>query len=157
MFEEARSLAGMMKMRKISQSEMAKILGVSQSYIANKLRLLRLDSDMQKQILSHGLSERHARAILKLNNKSEQQTVLDRACIERLSVARTEALVDLYHCAEAPKIAGKADAIKNAELFLDNIKNWLDILSSAGIKSRKKTSYDGDKIYVIICLNFSKK
>ena len=68
MFDEARALSGTIKMRGISQSEMAKMLGVSQSYIANKLRLLTLDDGLKAKICESNLTERHARAILRLRD-----------------------------------------------------------------------------------------
>ena len=82
MFEEAKSLYGMMKMRKMTQSETAKMLGVSQSYVANKLRLLQLDQKMQDRICESGLSERHARVLLRIKDEGLRREVLDKI-IER--------------------------------------------------------------------------
>ena len=153
MFEEARALAGTMKMRKMSQNEIAKMLGVSQSYIANKLRLLQLNSDIQKQIVNHRLSQRHARALLRLNDEATRQLLLDRICEEDLSVARTEALVDLYYCSEAPKIEGKGGTLEKVEMFLNSLNNWLNLMSSSGVYTTKKVSYVGKKMYITICIN----
>ena len=152
MFEEARALAITMNMRKMSQSKLASMLGVSQSFVANKLRLLKLDEDMQNQILTYKLTERHARALLKLTDKESRQTVLDRICTEGLSVARSEALVDFYHCAEAPKYSSKAEGLTATYSFLDNLNNWVDFLSRSGAKTSKKVSHEGSKIYVTICI-----
>ena len=69
MFEEASALEGTIKMCKLTQSDIAKKLGVSQSYIANKLRLLSFSESMKAEILSSGLTERHARAVLRLKGE----------------------------------------------------------------------------------------
>ena len=59
MFDEARSMHGMIQMCKMTQSELAQKLGVSQSYVANKLRLLKFGEEMQKKITDSAISERH--------------------------------------------------------------------------------------------------
>ena len=106
MFEEAKSLDGMLKMRKLSQTEAAKMLGVSQSYVANKLRLLGLEEGLQEKIVAAGLTERHARALLRLKSKEDQQKALDIICARRLSVAESEALVDFMKTSELSRILG---------------------------------------------------
>ena len=71
MFEEARTISGMIQMLGMTQSEVAKKLGTSQSYVGNKVRLLNLSEGIQKKILDLGLSERHARALLRLDDMEE--------------------------------------------------------------------------------------
>ena len=75
MFKEAESLACMLEKRKLKQRELAESLGVSPSYIANKLRLLNYSAEMRKIITDSGLSERHARALLRLNDKEKRLDV----------------------------------------------------------------------------------
>ena len=152
MFEEAKALEITMKMRKMSQKEMAKSLGVSQSYVANKLRLLKLDQNMRKQILENNLTERHARALLRLDNEENRQIVLDRVCEEKLSVARTEALVDLYYVANAPEKIGNAEKLKHIDVFLDNLTKSLSVLSSRGLTISKKISCENGKTFISICI-----
>ena len=152
MFDEARALAITMKMRKLSQTEMAKSLGVSQSYVANKLRLLSIDEQMKKQITENSLTERHARALIRLKSNEMRQIVLDKVCKEKLSVKRTEALVDLYFSSEAPERIGRAERAKRIDLFIDNIKNSLNALSSTGVTSSHKISYENSRIYISICI-----
>ena len=76
MFEEARSIKGMMEMLKITQEEMAKKLGVSQSYIANKIRLLKLGEEAERIVLDGRLTERHARCVLRLDDPEERSSAL---------------------------------------------------------------------------------
>ncbi len=153
MFEEAKALEITMKMRKMSQKEMAKSLGVSQSYVANKLRLLKLNKNMQEQITKHGLTERHARALLRLESDDDRQKVLDRVCNDKLSVQRTEALVDFYHMAHTHEKIGNAEVLKNIDAFIDSLTKSLTVLSSHGLSASKKISYENDKIFISIRIN----
>lgn len=153
MFEEARALAVTMKMRKMSQSELAKTLNVSQSFVANKLRLLKLDTNMQDQILQYRLTERHARALLRLENKEDRQRVLDRVCEEGLSVARTEALVDLLKMSEQPMMAGLGERLGLIDAFIDSTKRSLDSIRTRGATATSKISYENHKVYISICID----
>ena len=155
MFEEARSLSGMMKMCKITQSEMAKRLGVSQSYVANKLRLLKFDEKMQKEIAESGISERHARALLRLGEENARKDAL-RTVIERsLTVGETEALVDFLHSASAPKRIGRADAHSQINVFKDTLRESIENLARLGVSARQSTDFYGAKTYITICIDES--
>ena len=152
-FEEAKALSVTMKMRNMNQTEMAHSLGVSQSYIANKLRLLTLDEATQKQIERNQLTERHARALLRLKSESDRQRVLDKVCRENLSVAETESLVDLIHFYEIPKINNCIDGLKLIYAFEDKIKRDVRILNSLGIYSTNKILHENGKVYISICVD----
>ena len=94
MFEEARALQGTLRMCGMSQGQIAKKLGVSQSYIANKLRLLKFSSRMQERIKEYGLCERQARALLRLRDERLQSCALTQMEGRHLTVAESEALVE---------------------------------------------------------------
>ena len=76
MFEEAASIQSLISLTGMTQEACAKKLSVSQSYVANKLRLLRLSDGEQEKIEENGLTERHARALLRLEDKEEREEVL---------------------------------------------------------------------------------
>ena len=152
MFEEAKSLDGVLKMRKLSQTEAAKMLGVSQSYVANKLRLLGLEEGLQEKIVAAGLTERHARALLRLKSKEDQQKALDIICARRLSVAESEALVDFMKTSELSRIIGRADRLRGIDFFLTETKKSLSALSSIGVNTSHKISYHGNKIIATFCI-----
>lgn len=156
MFVEAKSLNVMMKMRKMSQNEAAKMLGVSQSYVANKLRLLQLSDIMQREITEANLSERHARALLRLKNEEERLLALNEMRERGLSVAESEALIDLMRMSEMPKMVGQADKLLHTDRLIDVIKESLDTLSALGIESSHKVSYRGNKTIVTIVINNEK-
>ena len=94
MFEEAQALCGMIQMLGLTQDEVAKRLGVSQSYIANKIRLLRFSPTVREQIRCSGISERHARALLRLQNDTDILFLVNKIKEEGLTVQTTEELVD---------------------------------------------------------------
>ena len=151
-FEEAKALSVTMKMRKMSQKEMAKSLGVSQSYVANKLRLLTIEEEMQKQIRGNKLTERHARALLRLSSNEDRQKVLKRVCEENLSVARTEALVDLLHLSESPTISEGGKSLKIIYDFEEKLKKHLSLLNSLEIRTTNKITHENDRLFISICI-----
>ena len=152
MFEEAKALKGTMNMCSLSQTEMAKKLGVSQSYVANKLRLLQLDESAREKITRAGLTERHARALLRLAGSNEFDTALGKIIEEKLNVQRSEALVDLLHTEKAPERIGNAEKCKMIEMFKDTLDHSLKSLTSAGVSVKRSLSYYGKKTYVTICI-----
>ena len=153
MFDEARSYECMLKMRKITQKQLAASLGTTQSAVANKLRLLRLNDAVREKILEAGLTERHARELLRLESPDDQLRIIERVKNERMSVSMCAALVDMLHSKEAPKIIGKAEKLKATDLFLNSIKKSTESLSSLGINARATESLIGKKIYVTICIS----
>ena len=153
MFDEARAIRAMMEMCAMTQDGMAKKLGVSQSYVANKLRLLKLPCELEKRIVEGGLSERHARALLRLDDPEARMTALDRICERRLNVAEAEALVDMLHDGQAPKRIGRATKLSRIDTFIDTVKQSLRTLSSLGIDAKESISYYGSKTYITISID----
>ena len=92
--EEAVSYKKILDMGYLTQEQLADKLGKSQSSIANKLRLLNLDDDVQEALLNGQISERHARSLLKLPDSKKQVEMLDRIIDERLTVRRTDEEID---------------------------------------------------------------
>lgn len=88
--EEAISYKKILDMGYLTQEALAEKLGKTQSTIANKLRLLNLSDEVQEALLNEKISERHARSLLKINDQSKQNTLLDRIITERLTVRKTD-------------------------------------------------------------------
>ena len=101
-FEEAEALAKLLSTRHLSQEHAAQLLGKTQSSISNKLRLLRFSPVMREQILSSGLSERHARALLRLPDLQTQQTALTHIATHALTVSETETYVESLLFSQPP-------------------------------------------------------
>lgn len=88
--EEAISYKKILDMGYLTQDNLASKLGISQSAVANKLRLLNLTEDVQEALLENKISERHARSLLKLKNEDEQEKMLHRIITERLTVRKLD-------------------------------------------------------------------
>lgn len=92
--EEAEAYNNLIKEHGYTQEKLAEILGKNQSTIANKLRLLKLDSDIREIILSNNLTERHARALLKISDPVLKKKVLKTIISKKLNVSNSEALIN---------------------------------------------------------------
>ena len=155
MFEEARALRGMIDMCSLTQSEIAKRMGVSQSYVANKLRLLNFSDYVQILILDAGLTERHARFLLRLKGDERVKLAIEKIKLMKLSVAATEVLVDSMTLDDMAKNVAKSSTrdsiLRFEELLSESIKN----LVANGIRVRQSTDRYGDKRYITLCIDES--
>ena len=153
MFDEARAMSGTLELCKITQKELGERMGVSQSYIANKLRLLSLSGEAEELIKSHGVSERHARALLRLECESDRLEVLKKVISKNLTVRECEALVDLKVDSYAPTVIEKSKNLERIDTFVNTLKRSVDTLRSFGIDASEQTNYYGNKMYVTVVLN----
>lgn len=144
-------MSGTMELCKITQKELAERMGVSQSYVANKLRLLSLSTNIQRLILKHGISERHARTLLRLESENDRLDVLEKVISRELTVRECEALVDLKIDSYMPEEVGKAGALERIDVFVDTLKKSLTTLRSLGVDVTDRTSYHGKKMYITVC------
>ena len=150
MFEEARGLRTMIKMCNMTQNEIAEKMGVSQSYVANKLRLLNLSDEAQKSIIDAKLTERHARTLLRIADTDKLYYAIERIKERRLNVADSEALVDLLVEGEAKRFFGKAEENERIRHFEDFLTSSVESLVSLGINASKVTSYYRKKRYITV-------
>ena len=142
MFEEARGISRLIRRYGLTQEQAAEKLGKTQSTIANKLRLLRLSSEEQEWIENTGLSERHARALLRLDDENTRREALSRAITDGLNVAQTEALVNiLIQSTPKKQSKGKSKAvIKDLRIFVNTINKAVDTMRLAGIDAETHKS-----------------
>lgn len=153
MFEEAEALLGMIKMTNMTQTEIARKLGVSQSYVANKLRLLRLPCRVKAEILDKGLCERQARSLLRLTSESDMLGVIERIKSSNMTVAESDVAVDLMVEYEAPKRLMQGEMQTRLDKFEDFLDKSLESLSSIGISTVKQSEISGDKRYITIMID----
>ena len=153
MFEEAAALAGMLKMRGMTQSEIAKTLGVSQSYVANKVRLLKLPDTVKKRIVEGGVCERHARQLLRLNSEKDMLLALDKICERKMTVSEGETVVDMLIESEAPKIILRSEKLNRIRAFESFLDGSVKSISSLGISIDKRTETLNGKKYITILIN----
>lgn len=92
--EEADGYFRLIKEHNFTQDELARQIGKKQSTIANKLRILKLSQNVKEKLISYGLTERHARALLKLSDEETQLLIIEEIINRDLNVKKTEELVD---------------------------------------------------------------
>lgn len=120
-FEQAAGFRLLMDDFSLTQEEIAERLGISQSTVANKLRLLQFSREEQQDILEAGLTERHARTILRLKTPELRQIAIYRTRTEHLNVAATEALVEQMLAADPQNTPKSApESAKSAPLTEQN-------------------------------------
>lgn len=153
MFEEARGISRLIRRYGLTQQEAAVKLGKTQSTIANKLRLLRLTYEEQEWIENAGLSERHARALLKLGDEGARREALSKIISENLNVQQSENLINLM-LNSSPKNDKKQGfskaVIKDVRIFVNTINKAIDTMRLAGIDAQSdKTDTDNFIEYTI--------
>lgn len=150
MFDEARSILGMLNLKDMTQRELADFLGVSQSYVANKLRLLRFPDGIQKKIIKSGVSERHARALLRLP-EDLWESALENIRVGDMTVQESEIMIDclleeksLNSIIEASNFSDKIGRFeRGVEMGLDNLRRF-------GIKVKANYEKLEDKLLISI-------
>jgi ParB family chromosome partitioning protein len=149
-FEEAEGFANLIGEYTFTQEELAHRVGKTQSTIANKLRLLKLPRSVQKQIVESNLTERHARALLKLENENEQLETIAKISQENLTVSKTESLVEEV-AARKPSQKGKTIPfkayIRDIRILTNTIRENLEIVRRSGMEThfdmqQTDTGYD---------------
>lgn len=150
--EEAGALAAFLHQTGMTQEEVAEKLGRSPSAVANKLRLLRLSSECAAELLRHGLSERHARALLRLEDESERLAALKHIVSAGLNVAQTERYIDqrLRALETSPPKGRRTYIIKDVRLFLNSVDRGLRLIRSAGIDAQAGREETEDAILLTI-------
>ena len=148
-FEEALAIEQLMQSFGLSQEEAARRLGKAPSTISNKLRLLSLPGQAQLLLAEHGLSERHARALLRLD-AADVLPVLEKVIARQLNVAQTEKLVADFLAQKSPAKRTTKRLFSDVRIFLNTIDHAFDTMKSAGIDAQmQRTENENDFIYEI--------
>ena len=147
-FDEAIAIEKLITYYGMTQEDAAAKLGKAQSTIANKLRILRLTPDERSMIVKYNLTERHARALLKLASPVERLNVLERVVKNNLNVERTERLVEEYIGSQRQKESYKqrSKVFQNVKLFVNTINRAVETMQAAGISADSKKIQNEDYI-----------
>lgn len=145
--EEAKGIAYLMNHWTMSQDQAAKLIGKSQSAVANKLRLLKHSDPVLHAIREGNLTERHARALLKLPTEQEKMSVITVVVQLGMSVARTEQYIE-------ERLAGRRERTfkPNLGAFLNNINQSLTRFQLSGIRAVSQRTDTEDKIVLTITI-----
>ena len=152
-WEEALALRRLLDTFHLSQEEAARRVGKSQSAVANKLRLLRLPPEVLARLRAGGFTERHARALLKLEGSPLLEQAVDLLEAEQFTVAQTEALVEslLSPAPDAPR-KKPLFVLKDVRLFLNTLKRSMELMRSAGVNAQCRREDREDAILLTISI-----
>jgi len=158
-FDEALAIEKLLKYYGMTQEDAAAKLGKAQSTIANKLRLLRLTEDERKLIVQFDLTERHARALLKLGSPEERLIILEKVIHNKLNVERTERLIDEHIGAQKEKNSYKkrSKVFQNVKIFVNTINKAVETMQAAGISADSKKIQNEDYIEYRVRIPIQKK
>lgn len=151
-FEEAGAIQSLISVYGMTQEDAAIRLGIAQSTVANKLRLLKIPGDEQQVIMDMGLSERHARALLKLKSKSDRVDVLERIHKYKLNVEMTEAYISKLLEGKQKKESYKkrSPVLKDVRLFVNTINKAIEVMRLSGVEANsRKTQTENEITYTI--------
>lgn len=152
--EEAEGYHKLIAEHGFTQQELAEKVGKSQSTVANKLRILKL-SDRVKTLLSkNNLTERHARALLKLPDEKMRLEILDTVIKRGLNVKQTEKLIkdklELLSIENQPKNRQSIKSAFNFRIYLNTLKNAYDAIRNTGLKAEYNQVDKGEFIEVVV-------
>ncbi len=151
--EEAEAYCTLLTEHDLTQEELADKLGKGQSTIANKIRILKLSPEIRQILTENSLTERHARALLRLSEEKQRLRVAKLIAERGLNVAKTEELVDkLLRGPERPYPEPKTMRLfKDLRIFTNTIKQAVDMMKRSGIEATAKKRESDDKIeYTIV-------
>ena len=158
--EEALGISQLIRMFGMSQEEAARRIGKSQSAVANKLRLLKLPSDVLESLRQKGLTERHGRALLRLPNPVAQRAALEYIVDNGLTVAATDAYIDAL--LSAPEEAEQKDeekpekrrtfVLKDVRVFLNTLSRSIDLMKQGGIDAGIQREETDDSLILTISI-----
>ena len=137
MFEEAYGFRQLIDNYSLTQEEIARKVSLSQSAVANKLRLLKLSYDEQCKIIKYELTERHARALLRVADKERRITALEYIAKHKLNVIGAEQYIDRLIC-EEKGASNEQNEPKNSENLMEKAKNDIKSAINRRIESARR-------------------
>ncbi|MEG1287483.1 MAG: nucleoid occlusion protein [Clostridium sp.] len=152
--EEAMGYENLIKEHDFTQQQLAEKLGKNQSTIANKLRILRLSNEIKIKLVENNLTERHARALLKLPNEDLMKEVLNKAIKNELTVKKTEKLIkELLEDLKGSNEDDRKQNIKGSmaiRIYLNTMKQAFDAIIGTGIEAKYNEVDKGDYMEVVV-------
>ena len=164
--EEAAGISQLIRMFGMSQEEAARRIGKSQSAVANKLRLLRLPQDILDSLRENSLTERHGRALLRLESEDAQRQALAYIVDNGLTVAATDAYIEALlsqpepiqpeeSCTKPP--ARRTFVLKDVRVFLNTLSRSIDLMKQGGIDAGVQREETDDTLILTISIPKSRQ
>lgn len=151
-YEQASAIARLISEYGLTQEDAALRLGLSQPAVANKLRLLKLSDEEASLLISSGLGERHARALLRIPDKDKRREAIQYVIKKALNAAQTEkyisSLIKAQKVSESYK--KRAPILRDIRLFLNTMNKAVKVMQLAGVKANaKKVEHEGYVDYIV--------
>ena len=157
--EEAAAIARLIRRYGLSQQQAAEKLGKSQPTIANKLRLLRLSAPVIDCLRQYGLTERHARTLLRLTDPEQQLAAARHIGKRGLNVAQTEQYIDQLTAENRtePPRRRPTYVIKDVRLFLNSVERGIRLMRTAGVGAKIARQDTEEEICLTVRIPRNKK
>ncbi len=149
-FEEASAIEKLIVDFNMSRDEVCRKLGKAAPTISNKLRLLKLPEDVRLKITQEGLTERHARALLRLPTRAQLDRALSIISDKRLNVAESEKLIDQMLSADKSSKKPTVKLFKDVRIFVNTLNHAVDTMRRAGIEADSAKSETDEYIEYIV-------
>lgn len=149
-FEEAQAIERLIREYAMSQEEVGKKLGKAQSTLSNKLRLLRLSEETRYKLSRAGLTERHARALLALEDEAQRGRALGIMIDRHLTVAESERLIAQMLKKQTGNFKSPLHGIKDVRIFINTLNHAVDSIRRAGIDADAAKSETEEYIEYIV-------
>ncbi len=149
-FEEASAIEKLIVDFNMSRDDVCRNLGKAAPTISNKLRLLKLPEDVRLKITQEGLTERHARALLRLPTRAQLDRALSIISDKRLNVAESEKLIDQMLSADKSSKKPTVKLFKDVRIFVNTLNHAVDTMRRAGIEADSAKSETDEYIEYIV-------
>jgi len=152
-FEQAKAIEKLIELFGYTQEQTARRLSVSQSYIANKLRILKLSEDERNIISEYGLTERHARSFIRITDEEERKKIIETVIKRSMNVSSTDKYIDKVLSEkeqELKKHQREIYIIKDVRLFLNTIDKVVDTIAQSGINIKSEKTDRGEYIEIFL-------
>lgn len=150
--DEAAALAAVIESQNLTQEQAAQLFGRTQGAVGNKLRLLRLGAAVSALVRERGLTERHARTLLRLADEEERLAAAGEMAARGMSVAAAEEYVEglLEKNARTPPKSRPTYIIKDVRLFLNSLRRQMGIMQRAGVAADWRREDTAEEILLTI-------
>ena len=145
-FDEAEAIAKLISAWKVSGEEAARRLGLAPSTLSNKLRILKLEPAVRKIVTEKGLTERHARELLRIPSEKGREEAAKFVAERELNVPKTVRYIDKLLEKEKPKRKKPKFVVKDLRLFINTFEHAVEVMNSAGLCAVSKVFENEESI-----------
>lgn len=148
--EEAMAYQQLIELHNLTQESLAQRLGKSQSTIANKIRLLHLTDEVKNALMQRKITERHARALLAIDDHSIQIKLLEEIILKELNVKQTEQRIQMLKQTKEKKKVKRVSFSKDVRIAVNTIRQSVEMVTSSGMNIQTEENDHSDHFEIVI-------